>query len=316
MNPKDTFRVLPVQSRIGVLSHSTWAPSASSDVVAIITIVLPFLGVLAAALPKWSHGTGAAEIASCAIMYVLTFVGIEVGFHRHFAHRSFSAARPVRIILAGLGSMALQGSLVWWAGVHRVHHAKADRSGDPHSPLEGLLHAHVGWLFRNLDPPGWRQRASSLFRDDVARKATRTYYLWALGGFLLPAIGVAVAKHSWEGLMLGLLWGGLVRIFLVNHFVWSINSICHRFGSRRYPTRDQSRNNALLSLPSLGFSWHNNHHAYPGSAVNSHQWWQLDLCGLLILGLQSLGLAWDVGNCTGQEKRGKGTVSVQTIKAL
>jgi stearoyl-CoA desaturase (delta-9 desaturase) len=293
-------RVLPVQSRIRVLADSAWAPSTSSDVVAIITIFLPFFGVLGAAIPTWSHGTGAAEIASCAIMYVLTFIGIEVGFHRHFAHRSFSAARPVRIILGGLGSMALQGSLVWWAGVHRVHHAKADRFGDPHSPLEGLLHAHVGWLFRNLDPPGWRRCASSLFRDDVARKATRTYYLWALAGFLLPAVGVALVKYSWEGLLLGLLWGGLVRIFLVNHFVWSINSICHRFGSRPYPTKDESRNNALLSLPSLGFSWHNNHHAYPGSAINSHLWWQLDLCGLVILGLQSLGLAWDVATPPGR----------------
>ena len=132
--------------------------SASSDIMTILTIVLPFLGVLIAARLKWSHGAGAAEIASCLIMYLLTFVGIEVGFHRHFAHRSFQAVRPVRIILAALGSMALQGSVLWWAGVHRVHHAKADHFGDPHSPLEGLIHAHVGWLFRNLDPPGWRRR--------------------------------------------------------------------------------------------------------------------------------------------------------------
>src|ERR1700758_2945629 len=121
--------------------------SASSDAMTISTIVIPFLGVLAAACLAWSHGAGASEIAACAIMYVLTFVGVEVGFHRHFAHRSFLAVHPLRIILAGLGSMALQGSVIWWAGVHRVHHAHADRSGDPHSPLEGLLYAHVGWLF-------------------------------------------------------------------------------------------------------------------------------------------------------------------------
>ena len=276
--------------------------SAGSDVMAVLTIGVPFLGVLAAARLTWSHGTGAAEIVSCAIMYVLTFVGVEVGFHRHFAHRSFLAARPVRIILAGLGSMALQGSVIWWAGIHRVHHAHSDHSGDPHSPLDGLLHAHVGWLFRNLDPPDWRHRASNLFRDDVVRSATRAYYRWALVGLLLPAVGVALATRSWEGLLLGFLWGGLVRIFLVNHFVWSINSVCHRFGSRPFQTKDESRNNALLCLPSLGFSWHNNHHAFPGSAINSHRWWQLDPCGLLILALESAGLAWNVGNASGQPK--------------
>jgi len=280
--------------------------SASSDLMTILTIVVPFLGFLAAARLAWSHGAGAAEITAFAIMYVLTFVGVEVGFHRHFAHRSFRAVRPVRIILAGVGSMALQGSVLWWAGVHRVHHANSDHSGDPHSPLEGLLHAHVGWLFRNLDPPEWRRRASTLFRDDVVRAATRGYYLWALAGLLVPSVGVALATRSWRGLLLGFLWGGLVRIFLVNHFVWSINSICHRFGSRPYGTKDESRNNALLCLPSLGFSWHNNHHAFPGSALNSHRWWQLDLCGFLILALRSLGLAWNVGNASGlktQDKR-------------
>lgn len=294
--------------------------NTGSDIVTVLTIVLPFLGVLVAALLAWSHGAGAAEIASCAIMYVLTFVGVEVGFHRHFAHRSFYAVRPVRIVLAGLGSMALQGSVLWWAGVHRVHHARADHSGDPHSPLEGLLHAHVGWLFRNLDPPGWRHRASNLFRDDVVRKATRSHYLWALAGLLLPSVGVALAMSSWQGLLLGFLWGGLVRIFLVNHFVWSINSICHRFGSRPYVTKDESRNNALLCLPSLGFSWHNNHHAFPGSALNSHRWWQLDPCGVLILALQSLGLAWNVGTAPGPKMRGTPIVarrdSVPSVHAL
>jgi len=278
--------------------------STRSDLLTILTIVFPFLGVLVAARLTWIHGAGAAEMASCATMYVLTFVGIEVGFHRHFAHRSFKAVRPVRIILAALGSMALQGSVLWWAGVHRVHHAKADHFGDPHSPLEGLIHAHLGWLFRNLDPPGWRHRAANLFRDDVVRMATRAYYFWALAGLLLPALAVALVTRSWEGLLLGFLWGGLVRIFLVNHFVWSINSVCHRFGSRPYTTRDESRNNALLCLPSLGFSWHNNHHAFPGSALNSHRWWQFDACGLLILGLQSLGLVWNVGNVHKPNKRG------------
>jgi stearoyl-CoA desaturase (Delta-9 desaturase) len=287
-----------------------------NDILTTLTIVLPFFGVLVAACLTWNQGAGAAEIASCLIMYVLTFIGVEVGFHRHFAHHSFRAVRPVRIVLAGLGSMALQGSVLWWAGVHRVHHAAADHSGDPHSPIEGLLHAHVGWLFRNIDPPGWRRRASNLFRDSVVRTATRSYYLWALAGFALPALAVALAKHSWQGLLLGFLWGGLVRIFLVNHFVWSINSVCHRFGSRPYTTKDESRNNALLCLPSLGFSWHNNHHAFPGSALNSHRWWQLDPCGLLILCLQWLGLVWNVGSVSGRPRYLRPVDQIRSGRAL
>jgi stearoyl-CoA desaturase (delta-9 desaturase) len=275
-------------------SATTATPDVNVLSQVIFTICLPLLGVVAAALFTWQQGAGAAELTSCAVMFVLTFIGIEVGFHRHFSHHSFKAVRAVRVLLAGLGSMALQGSVVWWAGVHRVHHGNTDRPEDPHSPLDGLFHAHVGWLFKNLDPPNWRRRAADLFRDDVARTATRMYYLWAMAGFVLPALAVSLATRSSRGLFLGFLWGGLVRIFLVNHIVWSINSVCHTFGSRPYPTRDESRNNALLSLPSLGFSWHNNHHAFPGSAINSHHWWQLDLCGLLILFLGSLGLTWDV----------------------
>jgi stearoyl-CoA desaturase (delta-9 desaturase) len=262
-------------------------------ILTVLTIGLPLAGAAAAALLAWNRGAGWPELLACGVMFVLTLVGVEVGFHRHFAHRSFKAARPLRLLLAGLGSMALQGSVLWWAGVHRVHHGRADREGDPHSPLQGLLHAHLGWLFRNLYPPGWR-RASDLFRDEVVRSATRSYFAWGVLGLLLPALAVGLATSSWRGVLLGFLWGGLLRVFLVNHVVWSINSICHAFGSRSYPTADQSRNNLVLALPSLGFSWHNNHHAYPGSAVNAHRWWQLDLCGLLILGLAAAGLAWDV----------------------
>jgi stearoyl-CoA desaturase (delta-9 desaturase) len=296
------MKASPSISMIAPVDESRASLNAHSHAVTAITIGLPFLGVLAAIRLTWSHGAGAAELLSCAIMYVVTFLGVEVGFHRHFAHRSFRAARPVRFILAACGSMGFQGSALWWAGVHRVHHAHADRPGDPHSPLEGLIHAHFGWLFKHLDPPDWRRRARNLYRDDVVRYATRTHYLWALAGLVIPAVGVALVERSWRGLLLGFLWGGLVRVFLANHVIWSINSICHTFGSRPYSTRDESRNNALLSLPSLGFSWHNNHHAFPGSAMNSHHWWQLDPCGLFILGLQSLGLVWNVQSVGGPEK--------------
>jgi stearoyl-CoA desaturase (delta-9 desaturase) len=233
-------------------------------------------------------------VASCAAMFVLSLVGVEAGYHRHFAHKSFKTTRGVRLLLAGLGSTAFQGSVLWWVGVHRIHHKHADRPGDPHSPFEGLVHAHVGWLFKNLFPVGWQRRARDLYRDEVVRTATRRHYTWAVGGLLAPALLVGLLSQSWHGVLMGFLWGGLVRVFLVNHVVWSINSICHSFGSRPYATRDRSRNNALLSLPSLGFSWHNNHHAFPGSAINAHRWWQFDFCGLVILALSATGLAWDV----------------------
>lgn len=269
-------------------------PASMQQFQAGLTIFLPLVGLMAAGAFTWHRGIGVAELATCATMFFVTFIGIEVGFHRHFTHRSFKAVRPLRILLAGMGSMAMQGSVIWWAGVHRIHHRHADQPDDPHSPIEGLLHAHLGWLLTNLDPPNWRRRAADLFRDNVARSATRAYYLWAAAGFLLPAVTLMSATQTWGGFLDGLLWGGLVRLFLVNHIVWSINSICHTFGSRPYPTKDGSRNNALLSLPSLGFSWHNNHHAYPGSAINAHRWWQLDPCGTVILGLSAVGLVWDV----------------------
>ena len=271
----------------------------SSPFITALTICLPLFGVLmAASLLVRGDRAGWSALASCAIMFVLSLVGVEAGFHRHFAHKSFKATRTVRLILAGLGSTAFQGSVLWWVAIHRIHHRNADRSGDPHSPMEGFVHAHVGWLFKNLFPPNWRRRSLDLFRDDVVRTATRRHYVWGVGGLIAPALLVGLSTWSVHGLVMGFLWGGLVRVFLVNHVVWSINSICHSFGSRPYGTRDTSRNNALLSLPSLGFSWHNNHHAFPASAINSHKWWQFDFCGVVILALSAMGQAWDVRRVT------------------
>ena len=273
--------------------------SLAMHVMTLLTIALPLVGVLLAAVTLVrGGGVGWSAIASCAVLFVLSLVGVEVGFHRHFSHKSFKATRITRLALAGLGSMAFQGSVLWWVAIHRIHHRNADRDGDPHSPMEGFVHAHVGWLFKNLFPPGWRDRAQDLYRDEVIRTATRRHYVWGAAGLIAPAVFVGLVSHSFQGMVLGFLWGGLVRVFLVNHVVWSINSICHSFGSRPYSTRDTSRNNALLSLPSLGFSWHNNHHAFPASAINSHRWWQLDPCGLVIVALGAFGQAWDIHRAT------------------
>jgi stearoyl-CoA desaturase (delta-9 desaturase) len=266
------------------------------NLACLAAIVIPFLGVLLAVALAWSAGgVGAVELAVCGMMFLITYVGVEVGFHRHFAHQSFDAPAWVRRVLGAMGAMACQGSPIWWAGVHRTHHQFADRAGDPHSPLEGLLRAHMTWLLdKHVNPERWTRRVRDLIRDPVAAWVHRRYPLFALLGFALPSAVVGVAYGTWLGALSGLLWGGLVRMFLVNHIIWSINSLCHCFGRQPYPTRDLSRNVYWLMLPSLGFSLHNNHHAFPGSATTAHVWWQLDVCGLVIRLLECCGLAYDV----------------------
>jgi len=214
-----------------------------------------------------------------------------VGFHRLLTHRSFATHRPLAYALAGLGSMALQGSVIDWVADHRKHHAHSDRPGDPHSPhlddgvLGSLWHAHVGWLFRNQGRAEHARYAADLLEDRGMRAIDRLFVVFAGLSFAIPfAIG---------GLS-GLLWGGFVRIFLFHHATFSINSVCHFFGRRRFGVDDRSGNVAWLAPFSLGESWHHNHHAFPRSAAHGLRWWELDLSGLLIRGLRRLGLAWNV----------------------
>jgi stearoyl-CoA desaturase (delta-9 desaturase) len=270
----------------------------------LAVVVLPLAGFVAAVALAWGHGSvGATELGICGAMFVVTFVGIEVGYHRHFVHRSFCAAGPVRHILGAMGSMACQGSVIWWAGIHRTHHRFPDREGDPHSPLDGFYQAHVGWLLgAKVSPPGWTRRVKDLIRDPVTARVHRNYPAYAIAGFIVPAVFVATIQGSWYGLATGLLWGGLVRIFLVHHIVSSVNSVCHFFGRQPYETRDMSCNNYALMLPSLGFSLHNNHHAFPSSATTSHAWWQVDLCGLFIRLLVLCGLAWEMNEPSTEQK--------------
>ena len=282
-------------------------------------VVLPLMGFIAAIALSLHFGyVGTLELSVCTLMLILTFVGIEVGFHRHFAHGSFSATGPVRHILGALGSMACQGTVIWWSGVHRTHHQFSDTDCDPHSPMNGFVHAHVTWLLdNNVNPDHWTRRIQELIRDPVTATVHRRYPLYVIAGFAFPAILVGIAQGSWYGILSGLLWGGLVRMFLVNHIVWSINSVCHSFGKRPYKTHDLSRNNYWLMFPSLGFSLHNNHHAFPKSATTSHVWWQIDLCGLVIHLLAALGLAWDVKiPSTERRTRRKEHHSVQREESL
>jgi stearoyl-CoA desaturase (delta-9 desaturase) len=244
-----------------------------------------------AALVPALFDVSSANLALLAGMYVATGFGITVGFHRLLTHRSFATQRPVAYALAGLGSMALQGSVIDWVADHRKHHAHSDRPGDPHSPhlddgiLRSLWHAHVGWLFKNQGRAEHARYAPDLLEDRGMRLVDRAFVGFVFLSFALPfAIG---------GLS-GLLWGGLVRVFLFHHATFSINSICHYFGSRRFAVDDRSGNVSWLALFSLGESWHHNHHAFPRSAAHGLRWWEFDPSGLLIRAMRRLGLAWNV----------------------
>jgi stearoyl-CoA desaturase (delta-9 desaturase) len=267
------------------------------------TVIAPVVGVVVAIVLAWGRGVGPVDVAILGVGYVLGVMGIEVGFHRHFSHRAFQAHPAVRAGLAILGSMAAQGPVLFWVATHRRHHAFSDRPGDPHTPnvhgegvlelLRGLWHAHVGWLFRG-DTTDLGLYARDLLGDRLVFRINQLYFVWLLLGLAVPAVAAGLITRSWTGCLLGLVWGGLVRTFLVHHATWSVNSLCHVFGSRPFRTPDKSTNNGWLALSSLGGSWHNNHHGFQWTATNSFEWWQIDACGGFIRGLEAVGLAWDV----------------------
>jgi len=236
-------------------------------------------------------------------MYSISIMGITLGFHRLFTHRSFKCAAPVKIALCIAGSTAAEGPVLFWSACHRRHHQFSDREGDPHSPhhhehgaskiLLGWWHAHVGWMFSH-PPENYVRRVPDLIRDRSIVRLNRAYLYIVLAGILLPgAVAFAVTGH-WQAFLSATLWAGLVRIFLVHHTTWSINSVCHLFGTRPYATTDHSRNNLLCALLTFGEGWHNNHHAFPTSASLGLRWWQADFGFFLIRILSSVGLVWDI----------------------
>ena len=225
----------------------------------------------------WGDFLRWSDVVVFGIMYLATGLGITVGFHRHFTHRSFKTSKPVRAILAALGSIAIEGPVISWVADHRKHHTFADQEGDPHSPhvdhghgwrgaLKGLVHAHVGWLFIHTQRGARRRYARDLIDDPIVSWVDRTFVFWALGGLLIAfLLGWVIGGSLFAGLT-GLLWGGAVRMLVVHHVTFSINSLCHFFGRRRFETEDESRNLLWLAPFSFGESWHNNHHAFPTSA--------------------------------------------------
>jgi stearoyl-CoA desaturase (Delta-9 desaturase) len=250
----------------------------------LLIVVGPFLATAFAVMQLWDRAVSWRDLALLVGLYVPISLGVTAGFHRMLTHRSFRAHPLVRAIILIFGSMAVEGAAIGWAANHLKHHALSDKAGDPHSPLDGLVHAHLGWLFRDNQPDP-EVYCRFLLKDRVVVFVDRTFGLWVVLSLLIP-----FALGGWTGL----LWGGLVRMFLVHHITWSVNSVCHTFGRRAYATTDRSRNQWTVGLLGMGEGWHNNHHAFPRSAVHGVDRWQLDASAWMIAGLERLGLATDV----------------------
>ncbi len=271
----------------------------------LIAVGIPPAAFIAAIVLLWNNGVGPLELSVFAAMYLLTAFGVTLGFHRLFTHRAFETSKPFKAIVAVCGSMAVEGSVITWVADHRKHHTFSDEEGDPHSPhagqgagvagmLSGLYHAHVGWLFETNGQAEKRRYCPDLASDRGMRRIHRAFPIIVYFTLAIPFF----AGWAWGGTLdaglEALLWAGFVRIFLVHHITWSINSVCHFFGAQRFATGDHSTNVFWLALPSLGEAWHHNHHAFPRSAFHGLRWYELDPSGWVILALQKLGLVWNV----------------------
>jgi stearoyl-CoA desaturase (delta-9 desaturase) len=286
----------------------------------LVGVVVPFAGVIVAIVLFWNRAVDAADLAILVVMYLITAVGVTVGFHRLLTHRAFQTYPWLERTFAVMGSLSVQGSVMDWVADHRKHHAHTDREGDPHSPhvghgsgLSGLWHAHVGWLMETQGQADWKRYAPELYEDPAMRRIGRRFPLVVLLSLLIPTVaGYVLDGFTLRGALLGYIWGGLVRIFLVHHVTWSVNSVCHFFGSRRFDIEDKSTNVGWLSVLSLGESWHHNHHAFPRSAYHGLRWWEIDPSGLIISTLRRLGLAWNVVRITPERQRAKTVVDATT----
>jgi stearoyl-CoA desaturase (delta-9 desaturase) len=279
--------------------------SQISQVVTLVAVVVPPLGLLSAMGLLWGIAFHWWDVVLFASFYVVCAFGTTIGFHRYFTHRGFETSAPLKASLAILGCMTMQGPLTQWVTDHRKHHALSDKPGDPHSPhvghgegplgaLRGFAHAHVGWLFSNLGMEQGREYGKDLYDDRMLRLIDRAYLLWVALALGLPFLLGYWLGGSVDAGLEGLVWGGLIRIFAYQHATFSVNSICHMFGRQDYRSRDEARNNRLVALLVFGEGWHNNHHAFPASARHGLDRGQIDVSWWVIRGLERLGLAWNV----------------------
>jgi stearoyl-CoA desaturase (delta-9 desaturase) len=293
---ESTGRVATVRER------TSWP----SRIITFTAVAGPPLGLLSAMGILWGVAAGPVDLALFFAMYVICGLGISLGFHRCFTHRSFQARPWLKVTLAILGSMTLQGPVTQWVTDHRKHHALSDQPGDPHSPhthegdtwlgnVFGMWHAHVGWLFRTKGMERGDHYGRDLLEDPTIRLVDRLYFAWVALTFGIPfVVGWAVGGGD-AGLGLqAMIWGGVLRIFLFQHATWAVNSVCHRFGSRDFKTRDESRNNLAVAMLTFGEGWHNNHHAFPASARHGLLPRQFDLTARVVKLLERWHVIWDV----------------------
>ncbi|MFD7922289.1 acyl-CoA desaturase [Streptomyces sp. NPDC059740] len=266
-------------------------------------IVVPFVALVAAVPLAWGWGMSWLDVALLVVMYYIGCHGITIGFHRYFTHGAFKAKRPLRIALAIMGSMAVEGPLVRWVADHRKHHKFSDAEGDPHSPwrygetvpalMKGLWWAHIGWMFDEEQTPQ-EKYAPDLIKDGAIRAISRQFVLWTLVSLLIPPLVGGLVTMSWQGALSAFFWGSLVRVALLHHVTWSINSICHAVGKRPFRSRDRSGNVWWLAVLSCGESWHNLHHADPTCARHGVLKGQVDSSARLIRWAELAGWAYDV----------------------
>ena len=265
-------------------------------------VVVPFVAFLVAVVLLWNKAVGAIDLAIMVVLYAVTGLGITVGYHRLLTHRAFAVSKPVEYAFAIAGAMAVEGPPIAWVADHRKHHAFTDVEGDPHSPhvghgsgLKGLWHAHTGWLMKTQGSAAFRKYAPDLVEDKGMRWISRNFLLFVGLGLLIPFVaGFVLHGFSLTAALWTLLWAGFVRIFFVHHVTWSINSVCHFFGRRRFDVEGQATNVAWLAIPTFGESWHHNHHAFPRSARQGLGRWEIDLSAMLIWTLERLGIARNV----------------------
>lgn len=294
----------------------------------IAASLIPPAGLTAAIVLLWNDLVGWRDIAILCGMYAICALGVSTGFHRLLTHRSFKTYKPIRLALAVAGTMGAEGPPIIWVSHHRKHHMLADHDGDPHSPhlhgepgmkgiFKGLWHAHWGWLFDEELTSDPMRYAPDLIRERPMRWISMHFLAIVAAGIVLPGlIGFAISAGNPLALLTGMLWGGLVRIFLLHHFTYAVNSIGHFSGQRRFATDDESRNVVWLALPSFGEAWHNNHHAFPTSFRHGMRWWELDISAVFILTLERLHLAWDVIRISPERQRTKLTSCAAESEAI
>ncbi|MBX2850705.1 MAG: fatty acid desaturase [Phycisphaeraceae bacterium] len=264
-------------------------------------VLLPVAGLVIGLWLLWGTHFNWLYLGLLVGMYLVTGFGITIGYHRLFTHRSFATPKWVSTLLAVMGSMAVEGPVLHWVAVHRKHHQHSDNHDDPHSPhafgggmlamIRGMWHAHVGWSLGKRKHTDLSTYVYDLKKDRVLVWTSRLFPLWVALGLLVPAVLGGLLTMSWMGVLLGFLWGGLVRVMVVHHITWSINSVCHIWGSTPYKSNDESKNNVVFGILALGEGWHNNHHAFPRSARHGLAWWQFDISYIIIRAMSWVGLA-------------------------